>query len=154
MNHVMKRNLKFILFFTLQACLFANDVMADPWRGRGEMHHFHERDIHIWRAGAWYHGPYMGRIGWWWIVGGVYYFYPVPVYPYPDPYTPPVIGPGPVVMTPPSAPAPVPPMPPAPTMQAQNLPAVWYYCEASKTYYPYVSECAAGWKTVPAAPAK
>jgi hypothetical protein len=24
----------------------------------------------------------------------------------------------------------------------------WYYCEASKTYYPYVKECAAGWLRV------
>lgn len=135
-------------------------VMAEPWHGRGEMHHFHERDIHVWRGGGWYHGAYMGRMGWWWIVGGVYYYYPAPVYPYPDPYTPAVVVPGPVVVAPPAAPAPMPSMPPrpapapAPTVQAQNLPSVWYYCEASKTYYPYVSECAAGWKTVPATPAK
>lgn len=24
----------------------------------------------------------------------------------------------------------------------------WYYCEESKTYYPYVKECPAGWKRV------
>src|SRR5689334_9354118 len=24
----------------------------------------------------------------------------------------------------------------------------WYYCEASKTYYPYVKECPAGWLRV------
>lgn len=24
----------------------------------------------------------------------------------------------------------------------------WYYCEASKTYYPYVKECPAGWMRV------
>jgi len=30
--------------------------------------------------------------------------------------------------------------------------AVWYYCESSKTYYPYVSECKEGWKEVPATP--
>jgi hypothetical protein len=58
----------------------------------------------------------------------------------------------PVVASPPAAPAPAPA--PAQTVQAQNLPSVWYYCEASKTYYPYVSECAAGWKTVPATPQK
>jgi hypothetical protein len=28
----------------------------------------------------------------------------------------------------------------------------WYYCESSKTYYPYVSECKEGWKEVPATP--
>ena len=24
----------------------------------------------------------------------------------------------------------------------------WYYCEASRTYYPYVSECSGGWRKV------
>jgi hypothetical protein len=24
----------------------------------------------------------------------------------------------------------------------------WYYCEASRTYYPYVKECPAGWLRV------
>ncbi len=28
----------------------------------------------------------------------------------------------------------------------------WYYCDASKTYYPYVKQCAAGWRQVPAQP--
>lgn len=31
---------------------------------------------------------------------------------------------------------------------AQSTPAYWYYCEASKTYYPYVKECPAGWLRV------
>jgi hypothetical protein len=26
----------------------------------------------------------------------------------------------------------------------------WYYCDASKTYYPYVKQCASGWREVPA----
>lgn len=145
-------SLLFLMIFLSGA--LPTQVMAQPWHGRGEMRHFHERDIHVWRGGGWYHGPYMGRVGWWWVVGGIYYYYPAPIYPYPDPYIPPVVVPGPVVAAPPSAPAPMPNMPPAPTMQAQNLPSVWYYCEASQTYYPYVSECQAGWKTVPAAPAK
>ena len=29
----------------------------------------------------------------------------------------------------------------------------WYYCEASKTYYPYVKECPAGWMRVIPRPA-
>ena len=28
----------------------------------------------------------------------------------------------------------------------------WYYCESSKSYYPYVAECKEGWRSVPAAP--
>jgi len=30
--------------------------------------------------------------------------------------------------------------------------AIWYYCDSSKTYYPYVSECKEGWREVPATP--
>lgn len=29
---------------------------------------------------------------------------------------------------------------------------VWYYCDASKHYYPYVKECRSGWRPVPARP--
>ena len=114
----------------------------------GDIRHFHERDIARWRAGHWYRGGHAGRVGWWWVVGGVYYFYPQPVYPYPDPYTPPVIvAPPPAVVvaprpaTPPSAPAAT----PAPS-------GTWYYCDAAQGYYPYVPECPGGWRPVPAAP--
>jgi hypothetical protein len=74
-------------------------------------------------------------LGWWWVVAGTWYFYPWPVYPYPDPYTPPVI------VTQPSA-QPVAP-PPA---------QFWYFCTSSNSYYPYVSSCPDGWKAVPATP--
>ena len=40
----------------------------------------------------------------------------------------------------------------APATAPQGGSAVWYYCESSKTYYPYVSECKEGWKEVPATP--
>jgi len=30
--------------------------------------------------------------------------------------------------------------------------AWWYYCDASKGYYPYVKECPSGWQRVPPAP--
>ncbi len=33
----------------------------------------------------------------------------------------------------------------APAPQAQ---ASWYYCDASKAYYPYVKECPGGWQRV------
>jgi hypothetical protein len=29
---------------------------------------------------------------------------------------------------------------------------MWYYCEQSRGYYPYVTECPGGWKAVPPAP--
>ncbi|MBV8679483.1 MAG: hypothetical protein JO338_03445 [Aquitalea sp.] len=101
-----------------------------------------------WNDGYWNHGYYRGRLGWWWVSGGVWYWYSAPVYPYPDPYVPPV-----VVSTPAVVAAPVAPPPPAEV--ASPAPAqVWYYCKAAKQYYPYVSECPGGWKTVPAQPPK
>jgi len=38
--------------------------------------------------------------------------------------------------------------------QAAPAPAQadWYYCAASRSYYPYVSECPGGWQRVPAQP--
>jgi len=68
-----------------------------------------------------------------------YYAYPAPVYAYP----PVVVGPS---------------LPPVYVEQgaAQEAPAQaqgdWYYCAASKAYYPYVAECPAGWQRVPAQP--
>jgi hypothetical protein len=64
------------------------------------------------------------------------YYYPPPVYYYPPPV---------VVQTPPpvyierrevAAPAPAP---------AEQW---WYYCPDSKTYYPYVQQCASPWQRV------
>jgi hypothetical protein len=106
-------------------------------RWRGDIHVFHVHDHAYWRSGRWVHTHRDGRLGWWWVVGGLWYFYPRAVYPYPDPYVPPTV----IVQAPPSAPA----AGPAP---AQN----WYYCTSSKNYYPYVATCAEGWKTVPATP--
>lgn len=30
----------------------------------------------------------------------------------------------------------------------------WYYCDATRTYYPYVKDCSSGWRPVPAQPAQ
>jgi hypothetical protein len=86
-----------------------------------------------WHAGYWHHGWYGPRYGWWWVVGPSWYYYPEPVYPYP----PVVIERE--VQTLPSAPGPAPQ-------------ATWYYCDAAKAYYPYVSSCPGGWRAVPATP--
>jgi hypothetical protein len=110
------------------------------WGGDHDIRHFESRHLPVWRGGIWHHGRHENRLGWWWVVGGIWYFYPEPIYPYPDPYVPPV-----VVVNPPQSQPDVPAVPPP----AQS----WYYCEASKSYYPYVSNCPAGWKTVPATPA-
>jgi hypothetical protein len=85
----------------------------------------------------------------------VWYFYAQPIYPYPDPYTPPVYviqqtaDPTIVVQT---APA-MPPPPGATAAAAPQQPQYWYYCEESRSYYPYVTSCPGDWKPVPATPA-
>jgi hypothetical protein len=92
-----------------------------------------------WRPAA--YGPGWGRGygygyggGWrgqW--AGAGYYGYPPAVY-----YAPPVVA----YVSPPQ------PM----VLAAQPQPAVWYYCEASAKYFPYVQECPTGWQTQAATP--
>ena len=69
--------------------------------------------------------------------GGVPYYYANDVY-----YT--AVPAGYVVANPPLA-------EPAPQAGAPQ-PANWYYCESTKTYYPYTAECKEGWRQVPATP--
>jgi hypothetical protein len=74
------------------------------------------------------------------------------VYPYPDPYLPPIVvedspPPAVVIQQPPSE-APPPPS----SVAAPQTPQNWYYCESAKGYYPYVPSCPAGWQMVPASP--
>ena len=81
-------------------------------------------------AYAWWHGPHA------WV--GAPFWYP---YPY---YAPPVVvQPSPRVVVPPSA-------PPTYVERRDAAPAesYWYYCESSKGYYPYVTQCPGGWKRV------
>jgi hypothetical protein len=117
----------------------------------GDIRYFDRHDMVRWSSGYWHNGAHGGRVGWWWVVGGVWYLYPGPIYPYPDPYRPPVVvieqAPPPVVV---QVPAPVPVQPVAPAVPA---PQFWYYCDAAKAYYPYVATCPSGWQTVPATPA-
>jgi len=100
---------------------------------RVESHRFNEHDLGRWRGGRWYDGRHSGRVGWWWIVGGIWYFYPAAVYPYPNPYLPPGV----VVQ---AVPAP------------SNAPQYWYYCANPRGYYPYVPACRVIWQPVPARP--
>jgi hypothetical protein len=115
------------------------------WEGH-DIRRFHERDFHVWRGGNWHHGRHGGRLGWWWVVGGIWYFYPSPIYPYPDPYTPPV-----TVIEQQQPPVVVAPQTDV-QVQPQQPAQVWYYCDAAKGYYPYVPSCPSGWRTVPATP--
>ncbi len=122
---------------------------------RADLHHFsghnyrhwHERERALWRSGVWRHETYMGRLGWWWTVGGMRYFYERPIYPYPlivpeIAYELPVVIQQPVIIQQPP--------PPVYTQQPPVDPSYWYYCEDPKGYYPYVQNCPGGWmKVVP-----
>ncbi len=98
---------------------------------------------HYYRGGHYgYWGGFGVGIGWpFW---GPSWYYPPYYYPYYSPYYyPPAVA--------------VPSTPPAYIEQAQPEPSsapsdVWYYCPASRTYYPYVKECPGGWQTVPGQP--
>jgi hypothetical protein len=141
-NFPLKRWLASLAIASTASALCSPALAQHPGRGpgpgwHGDIAHFHEHDWGLWRGGRWSHQRHDGRMGWWWVVGGAWYFYPWPVYPYPSPWDPPPVE----IVTPPAAAALPPPTP------------YWYFCEASKTYYPYVSSCAGGWKQVPAVPA-
>lgn len=114
-------------------------LAANADRGHGNRGHGWHRGhnvIHVHghrHHGHWRHGHHHGRLGWWWVVGSAWYFYPRVVYPYPHEQSAVVIQQPPVASG------------PAPTQY-------WYFCESSQTYYPYVASCAEGWKPVPAMP--
>jgi hypothetical protein len=98
----------------------------------GDIHRFHQHDLPLWRSGRWYHGHYNGRTGWWWITSGVWYYYPAPVYPYPDPFLPPGVA-----------------FPAAPVASAAQQ--YWYHCNSPAGYYPYIAHCRTPWRAVVAA---
>jgi hypothetical protein len=101
----------------------------------------------VWWGGArWGWGPGYWGAGFWWGPrpwrGPIWWGYPAYPYSYyPYAYPPPVVQPSPPVYV---QPAPVEAQPAQPAQQPQY----WYYCEESRTYYPYVRECPAGWMTV------
>lgn len=83
-------------------------------------------------------GVYIGGGGYYWGPPGPYY------YPYPPAVAVPVpvpVGPQDYVEQGQSA--------PAPAAAPQNG-SMWYYCDDTKTYYPYVKSCSSGWRPVPA----
>jgi hypothetical protein len=135
------------------------DAFAQRFRDRD----FHGRDFRrfsveerrIWRSGRWFHEFHDGRLGWWWVADGFWYYYPQPIYPFPT-----YVGAEVVVNAPPpyppydgppsyDAPQPYGAVPPAPPPQAA---ASWYYCDNPQGYYPYVQNCSVQWRAVPSAP--
>jgi hypothetical protein len=143
----MKRRMTLLTSIATVAVLatVSQPVLAERgergWRGHHDIRHFQRHDIRRWRDGRWVHGRHDGHLGWWWVAAGIWYFYPRPIYPYPDPYVPSII----IERQPPVV---IQQTPPATTPS----PAYWYYCETSNAYYPYVESCPSGWKKVPATP--
>ena len=82
-------------------------------------------------------------------------YYPAPHYAYPAYAYPAYAYPAPVYAYPPVVVQSAPPVyVEQGAAQAGPAPAQadWYYCAASRAYYPYVNECPAGWQRVPAQP--
>jgi hypothetical protein len=130
---------KFILSMALIAGLmpFAH---AENWRNENEIHRFAEYDQRIWESGHWRHEIRNRKIGWFWVVNDVYYPYEYPTYPNPYPYVPS-----------PYLEQSQPPYADEPVTHSDN--PRWFYCQESKSYYPYVVGCASGWQ-ISAAPAQ
>ncbi len=82
-----------------------------------------------WQSGVWRHTVRDGHLGWWWVVGGSWFFYPAPIYPYPG-----YIGPAGWYDYYAYYPTPS---------------YYWYYCEDPPGYYPYVQYCNGPWEPVP-----
>ena len=118
---------------------FHVDHRGAVW-GHGDIRSFHDHDWDAWHGGRWVHDWHGGHLGWWWVVGGAWIFFNAPIYPYPDPYTPPTV----IVQTVPAAP------PPPNTAAVPPAPVYWYYCPTAQNYYPYVAQCPVDWQKVPA----
>jgi hypothetical protein len=148
---------KFLRFNALAAILIA--VLYTPayaWHGaRGGTGYYGGQGAYV----GGYYGGYRGYGGYGWGWGGValgaavtslafqsaylanssYYGSPYYAPYYVDPfYAAPVYAPQTYVEAQPIA---------APVAHAS-----WYYCNASKAYYPYIQTCKAGWQAVPTVP--
>jgi hypothetical protein len=157
--HFIVRMLSVIGLTTALFCVVvAQAEEAHHDMGR-ERYHFHEHDVHrfgphelaLWRAGVWHQEWHDGRFGWWWAVGGIWYFYERPIYPYP------MVVAGITAMQPVVVPVPgyAPPVSPQGTtvVAPQNgLPPTWFYCDSAGGYYPNVQQCPEPWRSVPAMP--
>jgi hypothetical protein len=114
-------------------------VKAGPHRGVVRFKRFHHGPVvrlsigerERWRHGRWWHGKRHGRVGWWWFTGGIWYWYPTAVYPYPTEISAEAVYDY------------------APEGRPDDS---WYYCDDPEGYYPYVQTCSVDWKPVPIQP--
>ena len=77
-------------------------------------------------------------------------FYPSPWYygPYGYPHTTVVVPAAPITYVESGVVQASPPMPPPPAPQVQPQGNWWYFCNDSKSFYPYVRECPTPWQLV------
>jgi len=50
--------------------------VSSSFHSHGNTHHVAHDFRRGWRNGHWHHGRHHGRSGWWWGVGGIWYYYP------------------------------------------------------------------------------
>jgi hypothetical protein len=94
-----------------------------------------------------------------WLLSGIppYGYYAPPYYPASSYYAPAYYAP-PAAASAPGTSLPLPPPPPTstPHSPANHAPPAaadaYYFCPASKGYYPYVANCAVAWRPVPITP--
>ena len=137
-----------LLLASVTALLTQSQAFAQRFRDfhGHDFRRFSFEERRLWIGGRWIHDFHAGRYGWWWVVDGIWYYYPQPIYPYPAYVSEDVIVNGPGVYPPPGGyPPPAPPPAAAPA-------SVWYYCDNPAGYYPYIQSCAAGWRPVPSTP--
>lgn len=117
----------------LAVMLFGLAGFANAWTGHG---HGHARNDVQFRVVI---GPLWSS----WAYPPPYYFHPHHYRPVViERYDPPVY----IERQAPPRPAPTPSTAAAPAPAPQTN--YWYYCAASKAYYPYVQECPSGWQKV------
>ncbi|MDR3607884.1 MAG: hypothetical protein P4M08_10955 [Oligoflexia bacterium] len=101
-----------------------------------------------WNEGHWIHDRHNGQLGWWWVIGGTWYYFAHPVS---QPSTiivqPQPVAPAPQVIIQ-QAPAAAPPVVVAPA-PAPVTPTM-YFCKATGTYYPETMSCPIAWTPVTA----
>jgi hypothetical protein len=97
----------------------------------GHVRHLNAVQLRHWHGGKWWHGKRHGRLGWWWLAGGIWYWYPERVGAYPTEISAEAVYDY------------------APEGQSDDS---WYYCSDPEGYYPYVKSCNGDWKRVPIQP--
>jgi hypothetical protein len=98
-------------------------------------------------------GVYVGVGGPWYypVVPAPYYYAPAPVVVAPPPPAPDYVEQGqPQAGGPDAATYAQGPDGPGAGPGASAGGDTWYYCDATRTYYPYVKQCSSGWRAVPA----